>query len=57
MRATAKTRSQLCLDFSARHSPPPPREETFEEALELTFPAGDETEEYLYREFLRLFPD
>lgn len=50
MRAPAQT--QLGLNFHA----PAAQEETFEEALDMTFPVRESTEEELYREFLRLFP-
>lgn len=53
---TKRNQNQLALDFRVRVIPPR-REETFEEALECTFPADPEAigELELYQEFIRLF--
>lgn len=55
---TKRNQNQLALDFRVRVIPPRRcREETFEEALECTFPADPEAigELELYQEFIRLF--
>jgi hypothetical protein len=46
---------QLRFDFEAAEIRP--AIETFEEAQQLTFPVEPPTEEYLWREFQRLFPE
>lgn len=52
----ARDRRQLSLDFSSR-SAPIPHEETFEEAYAICFPFDPTSDEALYQEFCRLFPD
>jgi hypothetical protein len=52
----AKSQAQLALDFSVVPIVPSPREETFDQALDATFPVAPMTEEELYQHFLRLFP-
>lgn len=52
--AQRKSRGQLALDFARVEALPEP-EETFEDALELTFPVAPLTEDYLWSEFIRLF--
>ena len=48
--------SQLSLEFR-ESAPVPAHEETFEEALEVTFPVGEMTVDDLCRELSRLFPE
>ena len=51
----AKSQAQLALDFSVVVTAQP--EETFDQALDATFPVAPLTEEELYQHFLRLFPN
>lgn len=54
-RIRRKNKNQLVLDFSAR-AWRPQRSETFEDALEQTFPERALTEQELFEYFCRLFP-
>jgi hypothetical protein len=49
----AQSQAQLALDFSVVVQ----AEESFDEALDATFPVAPLTEEELYQHFLRLFPN
>ncbi len=64
-RRSARFRSaqfRLNFDLNCEALPPSPHEnevesEAFDDALEATFPAAPLTEDQLYQEFQRLFPD